>query len=164
MHDTKTGTLMKLVSLHVAAALLLVASVPAASPAQDRGFGLGVIFGQPTGLSGKFWLSPAGNAVDFAAAWSFGDGGFFSAHATYLWHFPHAISASERFVPYVGPGVRFGAKKKDAALGVRVAGGIAWWPKGAPVDVFLEIAPVLNLIPATDFDMTGGVGARYYFN
>lgn len=154
---------MKPTPLLLLALVAQAALLPASSSAQDRGFGLGVIFGQPTGLSGKLWLSPADNAVDFAAAWSFGEGGYFSAHATYLWHFPHAINASERFVPYVGPGVRFGAKKNDASLGVRIAGGIAWWPRGAPVDVFLELAPVLNLIPATTFDMAGGVGARYYF-
>lgn len=154
---------MKPTPLLLLALVAQAALLPASSSAQDRGFGLGVIFGQPTGLSGKLWLSPADNAVDFAAAWSFGEGGYFSAHATYLWHFPQAINSSERFVPYVGPGVRFGAKKNDASLGVRIAGGIAWWPRGAPVDVFLELAPVLNLIPATTFDMTGGVGARYYF-
>ena len=154
---------MKFTALFILAVVLLAVLAPASAPAQDRGFGLGVIFGQPTGLSGKWWLSPADNAVDFAAAWSFGDGGYFTGHATYLWHFPRAINSTERFVPYAGVGARLGAKKSDAVVGVRIAGGIDWWMRGVPIDIFAELAPVLNLIPSTSFSMTGGIGARYFF-
>jgi hypothetical protein len=37
--------------------------------AQDSGFGIGIIAGEPTGLSGKLWLG-GNNALDMAAAWS----------------------------------------------------------------------------------------------
>ena len=37
--------------------------------AQDSGFGVGAIFGEPTGLSLKSWLSSK-NAIDAAVAWS----------------------------------------------------------------------------------------------
>ncbi|MBP1654509.1 MAG: hypothetical protein H6Q28_1065, partial [Bacteroidetes bacterium] len=40
--------------------------------AQDRGFGIGVMAGSPTGLNGKLWVS-AENAVDVGLAWSFVD-------------------------------------------------------------------------------------------
>ena len=30
-------------------------------------------------------------------------------------------------------------------------------------DVFVEIAPIFNFVPDTDFDFSGGVGARFYF-
>jgi hypothetical protein len=33
----------------------------------------------------------------------------------------------------------------------------------APVEIFLEIVPGLDLIPGTDFDLDGAIGARYYF-
>ncbi len=38
--------------------------------AQQKDFGLGIILGEPTGVSGKLWTSSE-NAFDFAAAWSF---------------------------------------------------------------------------------------------
>lgn len=38
--------------------------------AQDHGFGMGIILGEPTGLSAKAWTSND-NAFDFALAWSF---------------------------------------------------------------------------------------------
>jgi hypothetical protein len=30
-------------------------------------------------------------------------------------------------------------------------------------DIYVEMAPVLDLAPDTDVDLTGGVGFRYYF-
>ncbi len=37
--------------------------------AQDRDFGIGVIIGEPTGISAKLWTSPV-NALDFGLGWS----------------------------------------------------------------------------------------------
>lgn len=130
--------------------------------AQDRGFGLGIMVGSPTGLSGKLWVSQQ-NAVDVGLAWSFSHEGYMHIHGDYLWHFPHAIRSSERFVLYAGIGGRVGLSD-DARIGVRIPGGIGWWPRNVPLDVFLEIAPVLDLAPETDFDMTGALGARYFFD
>jgi len=130
---------------------------------QNRDFGLGIILGEPTGLSAKLWVSSV-NAVDFGMAWSFRYRGFLHLHADYLWHFPDAIESRERFVPYVGIGGRLGAGDTRGVFGVRFPGGIVWWPRGAPIDVFLEIAPILDLAPATEFGVTGGIGARFYFH
>lgn len=132
------------------------------SVAQDRGFGLGIILGEPTGLSGKAWLSER-NAVDAGLAWSFRSKGFFHVHADYLWHFPEAIRSEERFVLYAGPGARLGAGRGSAIFGIRIVGGLAYWPRKAPFDVFLEVAPILDLAPATELRANGGIGARYFF-
>ena len=48
-------------------------------------------------------------------------------------------------------------------LGVRFPVGIAYLFDGAPVDVFLEVVPTLNLIPDTDVDLDAAIGARYWF-
>jgi hypothetical protein len=131
--------------------------------AQNHGFGLGLILGEPTGLSAKTWVSST-NAVDFGLAWSFRRSGYLHIHADYLWHFPGAVESRERFVPYVGLGGRLGGGDNRGVLGLRISGGIAWWPRSAPIDVFLEIAPILDLVPATELSMNGGIGARLYFN
>jgi hypothetical protein len=136
--------------------------ISASARAQDRGFGLGLILGDPTGLSAKAWLSPA-NAVDIGMAWSFRSKGFLHIHADYLWHFTRAIQSQERFVLYTGIGGRLGVGDEKSRLGIRVVGGIAWWPRDVPLDVFLEIAPILDLAPATELSANGGIGARFYF-
>ncbi len=130
--------------------------------AQDKGFGIGIIAGEPTGLSFKIWVDNQ-HAVDAGLSWSFRRSGFVTLHADYLWHFPHVIKSSERFVLYAGVGGRFGADRHDAILGIRVPVGLAWWPRGVPLDVFVEFAPVLDLIPATELTANAGIGARFFF-
>lgn len=147
-------------ALCLAAALCAVP--PAGAMSQETGAGLGVIAGEPTGISAKLWVSSR-NAVDAGLAWSFRSPGFFHLHADYLWHFPDAIAAKERIVPYAGIGGRLGIPKSEGILGVRFPVGVAWWPRSIPLDVFLEFAPVLDLVPASELTAHGGVGARYWF-
>ena len=129
--------------------------------AQDKGFGLGILLGEPSGLSGKMWVSQV-NAIDAGLAWSFKNSGFLHIHADYLWHFPDVISSSERLVISAGLGGRLGTGH-DAVLGVRIPFALAWWPRGVPIDLFLELAPGLDLLPATEFEMQGGIGIRWFF-
>ncbi len=130
--------------------------------AQESGFGIGIILGEPTGLSGKYWVS-SHNAIDGGVAWSFRHSGFFHLHGDYLWHFPDVIQSTEKFTPYLGFGGRFGATKGKALIGVRVPVGMTFIPRGAPVDVFLELAPILDLAPATELSFNAGIGVRFFF-
>jgi hypothetical protein len=41
---------------------------------------------------------------------------------------------------------------------------LVWIPKNAPIDVFIEVAPLLDIIPETDFSFNGGLGVRFFFN
>jgi hypothetical protein len=129
--------------------------------AQDKGFGAGVVFGEPTGLSAKYWLDSK-RAIDGGLAWSFHKKGFLHVHADLLWHFPEVIRTSVRLPLYAGIGgrIRF---DDPVHAGVRIPVGIAWWVDGAPIDVFLEIVPILDLTPATEFELNGGIGVRYFF-
>jgi hypothetical protein len=34
---------------------------------------------------------------------------------------------------------------------------------GTPLDIFLEIVPILDLAPKVGFDFNGAIGIRYYF-
>jgi hypothetical protein len=40
---------------------------------------------------------------------------------------------------------------------------VAYTFRDAPVDVFGEVAPVIDVSPSTEGDFTAGVGARYWF-
>jgi hypothetical protein len=130
--------------------------------AQEKGFGIGIVVGEPTGVSGKLWLGGQ-NALDMAAAWSFKGDGNLLLQADYVWHTFNLISVSSGKLPlYYGIGGRV-ILSEDPLLGVRVPVGLDYMFSGAPVDIFLEIVPILDLIPSTDFDIGGGLGVRYWF-
>jgi len=141
--------------------------------AQDHGFGMGIILGEPTGLSAKAWTS-SDNAFDFALAWSFHNyhhndnhnhnDGDVLLQADYVWHFFNAISVSSGKLPiYVGIGARV-VLADDPSFGVRIPVGIDYLFADAPIDIFLELVPILDLSPETDFGIGGGIGIRYWFN
>lgn len=130
--------------------------------AQGNGFGLGVVLGEPTGISAKGWTSQRG-AIDAALAWSARGDGYVHAHVDYLWHFQDVVNTNQQILPYLGVGGRIQGNRNTAIAGVRVAGGAAWLPAGAPLDVFLEIAPVVDLAPATELSVNGGIGVRFFF-
>jgi len=131
--------------------------------AQDKGFGLGIILGEPTGVSGKLWTSGQ-NAFDFAAAWSFQGNGNLLLQADYVWHIFRLIPVPDGKLPfYVGVGVET-IFAHDPVIGVRVPLGLDYMFNNAPVDIFVELVPILRLNPSTDFDFAGGIGARFWFN
>lgn len=141
---------------------IVLASVSTYS--QTRGFGLGIIVGEPTGVSAKYWLSGE-NALDFGLGYSFVNKGRFHFHMDYLFHHQNIFRAEENFALYYGPGFRLKTVEgDDARLAFRFGVGLVWLPRSAPIDVFVEIAPLLDIIPSTDFNVNAGLGLRFYFN
>jgi hypothetical protein len=131
--------------------------------AQSNKVGVGIIVGEPTGVSFKYWTSST-TAFDGALAWSFVDEGAFHIHADYIIHNFNLIRISEGKLPfYYGIGGRIKTADKSR-FGVRVPLGLAYIFYGAPVDIFLEVVPILDLAPKTDFKINAAIGARYFFN
>ena len=130
---------------------------------QNKGFGLGIVLGEPTGLSAKLWTSSS-NALDFGAAWSFKGDGHMLLQADYVWHSFNLINLSSGRLPlYYGIGGRV-ILSDDPLLGVRIPIGLNYQFATAPIDIFVEIVPILDLVPSTDFDIGGGLGVRFWFN
>jgi hypothetical protein len=122
--------------------------------AKEGGLGLGVILGEPTGISGKLWLR-GGTAIDGAAAWSFSETSEMHLHADYL---RHGLRGELRL--FYGFGVR--AKlEEDRRVGIRFPVGIVYMTE-APLDAFLEAAPILDLAPSTDFSLNAAIGFRFF--
>ena len=145
------------------------------SVAQKRTFGLGVIIGEPTGISAKLWTSNS-TAFDFGLGWSMGGdrigntytsynrGSRVHFHMDYLWHSFDIIHSSERFPLYYGFGGRLNSGAGyESAMAVRGVIGIAWLPQNMPIDVFLELVPTLQLTPSSGLVIEAGIGVRYYF-
>ena len=161
--------------LRTAAVALCVFFAAQGAAAQDHGFGLGVIIGEPTGLSAKLWTSTE-NAFAFGLGWSVGGNGIgkhkeefegetrVHFHVDYLWHAFKVIHSSERFPLYYGFGGRVNTGgEHDASLAVRGVLGIVWLPHDTPIDVFLEVVPSVVLTPSSGFALDAGIGARYFF-
>ena len=143
--------------------------------AQSRKFGLGVIIGEPTGLSAKLWTSNE-NALAFGLGWSvrgYRFNGFDNdydrvtrshIHVDYLWHSFNAISYSGEFPLFYGIGGRIvTGPEYSGTFGVRGIIGIAWLPRSTPLDIFIEVVPTLLLVNSTGFGIEAGIGARFYF-
>lgn len=131
----------------------------------DHGnLGLGVIFGEPTGLSAKLWTTEI-TAIDLGVAWSFSNDGQFHIFGDYLFHHFGLFDVSKGSLPvYIGLGGRvlFREDKKDI-IGVRLPIGIEYYFEDWPLAVFGEVVPILDLTPDTDGDISGGIGVRFYF-
>ncbi|MDZ4084630.1 MAG: hypothetical protein U1E10_16935 [Bdellovibrionales bacterium] len=136
-------------------------------------FGLGIVIGDPTGLSANYMLS-AERSVDAAVAWSFGRYPGFEIHADYLWHRPNLFRIEQvSFDWHYGIGGRLiSTDERDASnrpvndrtyFGPRIPIGISTDFNKSTFELFSELALVMNLIPATNFDFDFGVGVRVYF-
>ncbi|TVQ97986.1 MAG: hypothetical protein EA403_14580 [Spirochaetaceae bacterium] len=143
------------------ALLALVLAAPAAFA--DRGpFGLGIILGEPTGISAKLWLGDA-HAIDAAFAWSFADEGSLYVHGNYLFHLHDLISVNTGRLPvYFGIGGKVNLRD-DPQVSVRIPIGLNYLFDSVPLDAFLELAPGIGLFPSTKADFGAGIGIRYYF-
>ncbi len=151
--------MMRVLSVFMLAALLLAG----AASAYAGGFGLGIILGEPVGISFKQWLTER-NAIDAAAAWSFGNVSAFHVHMDYLYHGPLGVDIDHGgLLYYVGIGGRLKATEGDSRIGIRVPLGLDYVFDDTPIDIFFEVAPILDLAPSTDFRMNGSLGLRYFF-
>ncbi|MDD8014556.1 MAG: hypothetical protein PHX45_02600 [Acidobacteriota bacterium] len=145
-----------------ACALLLTASMGTAGPPESKATGLGFILGEPTGLMLKSWLSRT-TAFDVAAAWSFEDEGAFYVHADYLAHSFGLIETKKGRIPlHYGIGGWAKVDHKTRA-GFRIPVGLSYLFDKIPLDIFVEVGGMLEVVPKTDFWANAFVGVRYYF-
>ncbi len=145
----------------------------------DHPFGFGLMLGAPTGLSAKLYLSQP-MALAFGLGYEpccrYYHG--LHIHTDMLWH-PAIITRQPSFVMpfYLGVGVRL-LEHSNAPypyddhwhIGVRVPFGILMDFPQVQLDVFLEIAVVIDLFYTGSYpddhdraDLNGAIGVRYYF-
>jgi len=147
-------------------------AAPSGGRGADKGtLGLGIIIGEPTGISAKLYVQDD-QAIQAAAGFAFIGGGL-HVHADYVFH-PLILQTRDSFVllAYVGPGVRLiqyrdGRDSDYVALGVRGVGGLLFDFTDNPLDAFVEVAGVLEYGFADnqggDIALNAAAGVRYYF-
>lgn len=152
---------MKQVYLIILAAAFCAAAPQGASAAQQK-YELGIIVGEPTGLSGKADLA-GGGAVDAAVAWSTSGEDKLSFHADRLWYKRDVFTPKEGSLPvYYGVGGRIKLEDKSR-LGVRFPVGLQYFFKDARFTAFFEIAPIMDVVPDTEFRLSAAAGFRIVF-
>jgi hypothetical protein len=140
-------------------AALLISSAHASIPPQS--FGLGIIAGEPTGISAAYILSPKAT-IDAALAYSYVREGNWQIHSDYLYTGNRLWSEQPVDLDtYMGAGLRL-KFEKSTRFGFRVPLGTAYQFK-LPIQVFGEIVPILDLAPGTDLSIDAAVGARFFF-
>jgi hypothetical protein len=140
------------------------------SQAPHAVFGLGLITGIPTGLSGEYELSPE-RAIDMSVAGYVDTGRSLHVHADYLFKkldfFPNASIPIDL---YYGIGGRYllynsccRASNDLNRFGLRFPIGLTTYFSRQRIQVFAEAALIADLITAMGFDLDYAVGARYFF-
>jgi hypothetical protein len=144
----------------------------------NKTFGLGLELGAPFGLTGKYFLS-ADRALDFGIGdiYNYADRYGLHIYGDYLWH-PTSLLSTEAFeLPfYIGVGARFWSfedrgtvNRVDAyAFGFRVPIGVSFDFNSVPLDIFVQIVPVLDFYSgyrhSVYIDFDASIGIRYWFN
>jgi hypothetical protein len=142
--------------------LIVLGCLSGLSFGANGNLGLGIILGEPTGFSAKLWTGKT-TAFDAGAAWSFVSGGFFQIHGDFLFHNFNLFKVDTgKMALYYG----FGGRVKfadEAIISLRVPVGISYQFEKTAIELFLEVAPMLDLIPATEAGIGGAAGFRYFF-
>jgi len=146
----------------------------------NKTFGLGLEFGAPFGLTGKYFLSQD-RALQFGVGtlyhWRDRDG--LNVYLDYLFHPVSLVSTPSFELPlYFGFGGRVwdvddysrgNERYRDTfGLGLRVPVGIAFDFTKVPLDIFIQLAFVLDFYTGDYYrtvygDVNGSAGIRYWF-
>jgi hypothetical protein len=153
----------------------------------NRSFGLGLMLGDPTGLTAKLWVGRT-NALDFGVGfWGYGvndrcfqdangntvctspgvhNGSF---HMDYLWQ-SNIVRSSAQLDWHIGAGGRavfWGGGCVNSCVNIiaraPVVGLDLMFTNPGWLELFFEIAPAFYIVPPIYFDVEGGIGVRFYF-
>lgn len=141
-------TLLAFVCLFAAGTSPLCAAEPDA-------IGAGVIVGNPPGVTAKFWYG--NRAMDTGIVF----GRDLTLYGDYLWNIFKVLPQSSGGKAPVYMGVGFQVSPDE--FGLRVVTGFAYWFPHSPVEMFLDVVPVLRLTPGNSGGLGVSAGLRYYF-
>jgi hypothetical protein len=151
---------------------LFPGNVNAQSP-RGKEFGFGIVLGDPTGVSVKYWTQSTNAFVFDLGASYFGSP---RIGVDYLWHFDAFRSNEVKL--YAGPGVVLGIgegngfwyqnkegflyRGEDAGLAVRGVFGVNIIPRETPMEIFFELGTLVGLAPDFGAAVDAALGFRFY--
>jgi len=149
---------------------------PLSAHAQGPGgkdFGFGIILVEPLGGTIKYWTNPTNALVADLGSSYFGA---LRLQVDYLWHFNPFQSTIVKMYAGPGLGIGFGSGRRyyfdhkgrvfetvdnGTAFGVRAVFGLNIIPRRTPLEIFLELGPLVGISP-TGVGLDLGLGIRFY--
>ena len=141
---------------------------------ENKSFGFGLILGDPTGLTLKFWTQRDNAFVIDVGASYFGSP---RIGVDYLWHFDAFKTNTTKLYAGFGGALGIGQGRgfyyaehngfyyrSDNGLGLGVRGvfGVNVIPLSSPLELFLEIGLLVGISPEFGSAADVGLGIRYY--
>jgi hypothetical protein len=142
--------------ISILAVWMMVLGVSAAPPGKA---GLGLVFFEPTGLTGKIWMSRS-VAIAGALGWSAEKDHYLHLHFDFLFY-RHRLTSDRNLDLdfYFGAGGKLVFRDFDNAW-LRLPLGLDFLLRKSPLNFFFEIVPSSNL---SDLKIFGAIGFRYLF-
>jgi hypothetical protein len=146
--------------------MLALTLLSALTGTPSSGISIGIVIGDPTGLSLKFW----GIGQNSALQVNIGGGGFvapadLSVSGSLLFH---ALLTRETPINgYLGVGAFAGINQRrhgdEAVFGILVPLGLEFILSEVPLDLFIEVPPVIGFTTKGDVraGLTFGIGLRF---
>jgi hypothetical protein len=146
--------------------MLALTLLSALTGTPSSGISIGIVIGDPTGLSLKFW----GIGQNSALQVNIGGGGFIapadlSVSGSLLFH---ALLTRETPINgYLGvgalAGINQGRRGDGAVFGILVPMGLELILSEVPLDIFMEVSPVIGFSTKGEplADLTFGIGLRF---
>jgi hypothetical protein len=153
---------------NILAASAVVFGALLAGEAEAKGnVGLGLVGEDPSGLTLKLKMSEA-QALDFRLGLGFRFDNAFLFQVNYLVNLFDITSNGNFSLPfYVGGGGTLFVFNNGNNDGIGITGripiGAAMELNAAPLDIFLEIAPQISIIPDVGVGIDGAIGVRFWF-
>lgn len=147
-------------------AIFAVFLMTSAAHAED--FAVGVILGDPSGLSAKMKYDGS-HSLDGALAYSSGKHSGMQFHVDYLWDRARSWGTTQGPLDmYYGLGGRLisyndDRDKSQISIGPRGSIGLSFNVHNPNIELFGELAMVLDVAPSISADLDAGVGARIRF-
>jgi hypothetical protein len=152
--------------------LINISMIYAQGP-EGKNFGFGIILGDPSGATVKFWTAAANAFVVDVGASYFGSP---RIGVDYLWHFDAFRSRIANL--YAGAGGALGIGKgngfwykgkyfrEKSELGIAARGvfGVNVIPENTPLELFFEIGMLIGFSPDFGSSADAAIGIRFYSN
>ena len=145
--------------------------------AQPSGIGVGAQLATantggraPVGLSVKTWINDR-QAVSGATSFLLAEDelgsplSFWLLEVKYLFHNFEPLQVEEGYLGlYIGPGIQYLALETvEDDFAFRAPIGVNYLFDETPVDLFIEVAPTLQITDPTILRFEGAIGVRYFF-
>lgn len=145
---------------------ITLALVTSSANAQNEGFALGAQLFSPTGISAKAVISESAAIT-----------GVFGFNIN---EFNNSVSIQTNLIlngdkdtfnvesgllrSYYGIGVTFMfSENSDTGIGFRIPLGVEYGLQDQPLEIYMDIAPTINIEPSSAFFLSSSMGVRYFF-